>query len=199
MTAPSTATEARLTRWTTALTVRATRAGWRRGATTVMAAARVPRLSAASSAASDRPARPALVSAPCGVKAASTPALNVSPAPTVSATVTLVAATKRSCVAVTARAPFAPSVMKTTFGPCARRPRASVVRSPVAFQPVQIFVRQLHDVGPCHHPLDPRAVGRLVGDEAGADVGVDHRDAARRLARGLQRLVAAMRQGRSPG
>ncbi len=161
-------------------------------ADTVMAAARVPSDSAASSAGVRQAgAHRPWSAAPPRCSAARTPALNVSPAPTVSATSTFVAATKRSCVAVTARAPLAPSVMKTTFGPRARMPRASAVRSPCAFQPVQILVRQLHDVRRRDHPLDPRAVrGARPAMKPGRMLGSIIVTRRRRLA-GLQRLVGA--------
>ena len=73
------------------------------------------------------------VAATCS--AARAPALKVSPAPTVSATVIFCAATKRSWVAVMARAPLAPSVMNTTFGPIPERPRVRIPLARVVMSP----------------------------------------------------------------
>ena len=60
----------------------------------------------------------------------------------------------------------------------------------LALKPVQVLIRQFHQIGQRDHPGDPGAIGRFVGDEAGADIGVDHGDAGGGLPR-HQRLIGA--------
>ena len=94
-------------------------------------------------------------------------------------------------------APLDPSVMNTSCVPLrdqvrARRPPWSGGAEDVR----HLLVGELHDVGARHHPVDTghvavarAGVQRLLRvEEAGAEVGVDHRHATGRLAL-LQRLV----------
>lgn len=144
---------------------------------TVTAAARTPSVRARLRFASSRAAMSSRPSAPSASSEASRPALNVSPAPTVSTTSALRALAIGHVGGHAARAFGDADKLRAPTQNCAGSFGAAA-----ALEPAEILVAKLYDVGYGDDPVEAAAIRIRVGDEGRVDVRIAHDGAPGTLA-----------------